>query len=351
MQSTDKALVPSLRQSQIISKGGSSRRHENIRSEQKFTRESDSSSDSDSEYESKHRRPQRKSEKKKQEPKRDPSCEPRRRSSESRLLVVECCKKCGSKQCRCKRSSSSECCKKCGSKQCRCKRSSSRERCKKCNYQVCICHTRRSHSRHERKCDPDTSYGLLTWASGVYSVNTDGDPIVPIFTSTVPILLGDGEYVFENVDANYQSTDPVQVGGYSKPIPFDGRIKNLEVSMDIFVSTLDSDSNLNNLGEQYDFTILVSRSPPNNGTDHPTYPYLTIPLVTSLRFGLAAGNPNVTTPSFRAASNINLSSYQVYAGDRVGIRVQANPAYDAAAVDISRLSFQVSLAYERLDKC
>lgn len=316
MQDSDSTSVPmsNLRRTQpklkVVSKGGSARRHENVRSEHKFSRDDDSSS-SDCEDRNKPRRHHRKArEDPPCEPQRDPSCEPKHchKSPERRKSPVHC-------------------------------RSNSRER------RAC----------YERKCEEDRfrkedkTYGLLTWASGSYVVDVEATPAVPALISTLPILLGDGEYVFESVDGNFQSTNPVQVGGYSKPIPFDGRLKNLEVSMDILVASLGDGSNLNTLGEQYDFTLLVSRSPPNNGTDHVAFPYLTIPLTASLRFGLAAGNANVTAPSFRAASNISLSSYQVYAGDRVGIRVRANPTYDAAAPDVSVLSFQASVAYEKTE--
>jgi hypothetical protein len=122
-------------------------------------------------------------------------------------------------------------------------------------------------------------------------------------------------------------------------VPFNGVIHNLQVSTDLFIFPF----NVNDFGLQYDFTVFVSPSSPNNGIDHPAQPYVTTPLTTSVRFGFP--NTTIEPGSFRSATNINMGSITVNAGDRIGIRVRTNPGTDGSAQEVTQLSFSASLMY------
>src|SRR5581483_10382077 len=94
---------------------------------------------------------------------------------------------------------------------------------------------------------------------------------------------------------------------------------------------------INTLGLQYDFTVFLSPSVPNNGIDHLASSYVTTPLTSSLRFGFP--NNVITAGTFRAATNLNPGSLVVSAGDRIGIRVRTLASTDPSAADITQLSF------------
>lgn len=153
--------------------------------------------------------------------------------------------------------------------------------------------------------------------------------------SNTPLLMGFGSSTVATVNAMGESTMPPEAGGYSFVVPFNGVIQNLQVSTDLFVFPF----NINFFGLQYDFTVFVSPSSPNNGIDHPAQPYVTTPLTTSVRFGV----PNEGT--FRSATNINTGSIIVNAGDRVGVRVRTNPSTDGSAQEVTQLTFNASLIY------
>jgi hypothetical protein len=82
---------------------------------------------------------------------------------------------------------------------------------------------------------------------------------------------------------------------------------------------------------------------PNNGIDHVAAPYTPTPLTSSVRFGFP--NTIVAPGEFRAATNLNTGALVVFAGDRIGIRVQTLAATDASAADISQVAFSATLSY------
>jgi len=193
--------------------------------------------------------------------------------------------------------------------------------------------------------------GYYYWANSKWNrLSTSAGSLIPFSSgnslngasvrSSQPILMGFGNNAVEVINASGESTSPVQAGGYSFVVPFNGVIQNLQVSTDLFVFPF----NINSFGLQYDFTVFVSSSFPNNGIDHPAQPYLTTPLTTSVRFGF----PNTSidpSGSFRSATNINTGSITVNAGDRIGVRVRTNPGTDGSAQEVTQLSFNASLMY------
>ncbi len=157
-----------------------------------------------------------------------------------------------------------------------------------------------------------------------------------------PILMGFGNRTVETVNFSGESTMPPEVGGFSFPAPFTGTIKNLQVIADVFVSSV---SSINTIGLQYDFTVFVAPSFPNNGIDHIASSYLTTPLTSSVRFGFP--NTIITAGTFRSATNINTGSITVNAGDRIGVRVRTLQNTDPSASDISQLSFSATITYSQ----
>ena len=155
-----------------------------------------------------------------------------------------------------------------------------------------------------------------------------------------PVLMGFGNHTTETINPSGESTQPPEAGGFSFTIPYSGTIQNLQVSADLLVSSV---STINVIGLQYDFTVFVSPSSPNNGIDHLSSSYVTTPLTSSVRFGF----PNTIIPAgtFHSATNLNTGSLAVNAGDRIGIRVRTLQATDPATSDISQLSFSASFSY------
>jgi hypothetical protein len=158
--------------------------------------------------------------------------------------------------------------------------------------------------------------------------------------SASPILMGFGNHTVEVIDGSGESTSPPDAGGFAFPVPFSGTIQNLQVSADLLVASVTS---INTIGLQYDFTVFIAPSVPNNGIDHPSSPYVTTPLTTSVRFGFP--NTIVTVGAFRTSTNINTGSITVNAGDRIGVRVRTLPSTDPSASDITQLSFSASVSY------
>jgi len=158
--------------------------------------------------------------------------------------------------------------------------------------------------------------------------------------SSAPILVGFGNHTVETIDGSGESTSPPEAGGFAFPVPFSGTIQNLQVSVDLLVA---SGVSINTLGLQYDFTLFVAPSAPNNGIDHLASPYVATPLNVSVRFGFP--NSIITAGTFRTATNINPGSIVVNPGDRVGIRVRTTPSTDPSAADVTQLSFSATLSY------
>jgi hypothetical protein len=174
---------------------------------------------------------------------------------------------------------------------------------------------------------------LIAFSSGIVR---SGATVV----SAAPVLLGMGNSTVEVINFSGESTSPPEAGGFSFVVPYNGVIQNLQVSTDLLAA---SQVSINTLGLQYDFTVFVSPSSPNNGTDHAALPYLTRPLTSSVRFGFP--NTIINAGTFRSATNINTGSIVVSAGDRIGIRVRTLQSTDASASDITQLSFSASLIY------
>ncbi len=156
--------------------------------------------------------------------------------------------------------------------------------------------------------------------------------------SAAPILMGFGNHAVETIDGNGESTNPIEAGGFSFPVPFSGTIQNLQVSADVLVASVTS---INTVGLQYDFTVFVNRSGNSGGSFFLSTQYLTTPLTTSVHFGPAPAFPG----GFYAATNINTGSITVNAGDRIGVRVRTLQSTDPSASDISQVSFNASVSY------
>ncbi len=116
---------------------------------------------------------------------------------------------------------------------------------------------------------------------------------------------------------------PPEAGGFAFPIPFAGTVQNLQISADLLVASVVS---INTLGLEYEFTVFLAPSAPNNGIDHIASPYVTTPLTESLTFGFP--NNVITAGTFRAATNLNLGSITVAPGDRIGVHVRTLESTD-----------------------
>lgn len=66
-------------------------------------------------------------------------------------------------------------------------------------------------------------------------------------------------------------------------------------------------------------------------------------MTNSVRFEFL--NNIITAGTFRAATNINLGSLVVTAGDRIGIRVRTLASTDPSAANVTQLSFSATLSY------
>jgi len=158
--------------------------------------------------------------------------------------------------------------------------------------------------------------------------------------SAAPRLMGFGSSTVEVIDGGGESTMPPEAGGFSFPMPYDGTIRNLQISADLLVASVVS---INTLGLEYDFTVFRAPSSPNNGVDHLAQPFVTTPLTGSLRFGFP--NSIATAGTFRAATASIPGSLQVAAGDRIGVRIRTRSNTDASAADVTQLSFSATLSY------
>jgi hypothetical protein len=158
--------------------------------------------------------------------------------------------------------------------------------------------------------------------------------------SAAPIYLGFGSSTVSVIDGAGESTSPPEAGGFAFPVPADGTIGDLQVSVDLLVASVVS---INTLGLQYEFTVFRAPSIPNNGIDHAAASFVTTPLTTPVRFGFP--NTVITAGTFRSATNLNLGTISVTAGDRIGIRVRTVGSTDPSAADITQLSFSASVTY------
>jgi hypothetical protein len=181
---------------------------------------------------------------------------------------------------------------------------------------------------------PPGPSGLIHFSTGIV---LSGATVV----SAAPILMGFGNHTVEVIDGSGESTMPPEAGGFSFPMPFAGTVQDLQISAELLAASAVS---INTLGLQYDFTVFRAPSVPNSGIDHPSSPYVTTPLTSSVRFGFP--NTVITPGTFRTATNINIGgSLVVAAGDRIGIRIRTNATTDPSAADITQLSFSATLSY------
>ena len=152
--------------------------------------------------------------------------------------------------------------------------------------------------------------------------------------------MGFGNRTVELINGSGESTMPPNAGGFAFPIPFAGTVQNLQISADLLVASV---SSINVTPLVYDFTVFVAPSDPNNGISHLSSSYVTTPLTSSLIFG-GPGN-TVNAGTFYTATNINVESLTVEAGDRIGIRIRTRESSDPSAANITQLSFSASLSY------
>ena len=158
--------------------------------------------------------------------------------------------------------------------------------------------------------------------------------------SAAPIFVGLGSSTVAVIDGSGESTSPPEAGGFAFPVHTAGTIGDLQVSVDLLVASVVS---INTLGLQYEFTVFRAPSVPNNGVDHLAAPFVTTLLTTSVRFGFP--NNVITAGTFRSATNLNLGTISVAAGDRIGIRVRTLGSTDPSAADVTQLSFSASVTY------
>jgi hypothetical protein len=185
---------------------------------------------------------------------------------------------------------------------------------------------------------PKTS-GVIVFSSGAI---VSGATVLP----TSPRLLGFGSSAAETINGSGESTVPSEAGGFSFPVPFNGTISNLQVSTDLFAVSI---SLLNATGLRYDFTVFVSPSTPNTGTDHVASSYVTTALTAPTSFGGLAGT-TILAATYRSSTNINTGSIAVSAGSRVGVRVRMLSSGLALtdtliAAQVAQISFAACLRY------
>jgi hypothetical protein len=177
--------------------------------------------------------------------------------------------------------------------------------------------------------------GLIPFSTGIIISG-------PTVVQAAPILMGFGNHTVEVIDGTGQSTMPPEAAGFAFPIPFNGTVQNLQISADLLVAAV---AFLPTNILTYVFTVFRSPSTPNNGTAHVASPYVTTALASSVAFD--HNQITFVAGTFYAASNLNIGgSLVVSAGDRIGIRIRPlDAASDAAAADITQLSFNASLSY------
>jgi hypothetical protein len=175
--------------------------------------------------------------------------------------------------------------------------------------------------------------GRIAFSSGIIRA---GAAVV----SVAPVYLGFGSSTVAVVDSSGESVLPPEAAGFAFPVHTDGTIGNLQVSVDLLIASVVA---INTIGLQYEFTVFRAPSVANDGIDHLAAPFVTTPLTTSVRFGFP--NTVITPGTFRSATNLNLGTISVAAGDRIGIRVRTLGQTDPSATDVTQLSFSASLTY------
>jgi len=161
---------------------------------------------------------------------------------------------------------------------------------------------------------------------------------------TPPILLGFGSFGIEPTALAAVPFD----GAFTFPVPFVGRISNLEVGAEL-LALLTLLGTLNSTGLTVVFSVIKAHSSPNNGKDHVAQPYLDTGLSTTVTFGGPSSelDPFVVGVAVdRTATNLARGSVRVEPGDRIGIRVTIAPSTTGALADVSIISFNASIAYE-----
>jgi hypothetical protein len=191
--------------------------------------------------------------------------------------------------------------------------------------------------------------GNATWAPPPFA-GANGGGFIPFSTgiilsgatvvSAAPIMMGFGNRTVQVIDGSGESTSPPESGGFAFTVPFTGTIQHLQISADLLVASV---SSINTIGLLYEFTVFRSPSFPNDGVSHISSPYVTTPLTSSLIFGFPF--TSLVPGNFYSATNINLGSLAVTAGDRIGVRIRTLNFTDPSASDITQLSFNASLFY------
>jgi len=177
---------------------------------------------------------------------------------------------------------------------------------------------------------PGSSGGLIPFSTGII---LSGATV----TSAAPILMGFGSHAVEVISGG-ESTSPPEAGGFAFPIPFSGTLRNLEISCDLLLASI---ATIPTVGLIYDFTVFLAPSSTNLGVAHVASNYVTTGLTGSLTFPIG---PYVAG-TFYSATNILGGTLNVFAGDRVGIRIRTRVATDGSAADVTQLSFSASLSF------
>jgi hypothetical protein len=140
-------------------------------------------------------------------------------------------------------------------------------------------------------------------------------------------------------DFTGESTIPQEIGQYAIPIPFPGTIQNLEVGGDIFVTaTIVADV-------IFEFQLLRAAAGSNNAglsfiTTNPAQYYVLTGYTSTLTFSAAS-----TAPVELSATNLNVGTFPVNAGDRIALRIIVQQGSPADVAQITRLGFNASVTY------
>lgn len=134
---------------------------------------------------------------------------------------------------------------------------------------------------------------------------------------SIPIVMGFGNQILDTSFGTLTAS-PIPAG-FTFPIPFDGLIRNLQVSSDmIFTAAF----NPLQISLPFKYTIFKSSSSPNNGNIHPSNPFINTTLETNIILSGTIVFPPASSNASYTATNISRNSIPVFVGDRIGIRVQ-----------------------------
>ena len=189
---------------------------------------------------------------------------------------------------------------------------------------------------------PAASAGLVNGGRFPFSTGTIETSAI---TNAIPRVMGFGNSRVETIGAPFdftgESTIPQEIAQYAIPIPYDGIVHDLEISGDIFITATITQDLI------YKITVLHAAAANNSGLAYiqtnPTFYYRLTPLFSTLTYPLA-----FTAPVELTASNLNMGSLVVGAGDRIAIQVIVQQGDAANVGQVTRLGFNASLSYTPL---